>query len=182
FVQIYEPFLYRYIRRCGLQDADSREVVQEVFLGVAKAIGRWKPDPQQARFRTWLFRIARNQALTMLSRIRHHHVSWHASGPATAGVSQLLRVLTDGKPPCQAELEAEELEYRRAAFCWAAEQVRREVHAFTWQAFWKTAVEGTPVAEVATALQMPAGSVYVARSRVIQRLKSHIDQLEQETE
>ena len=31
FVTIYEPLTYRLLRRNGLQDADAREVMQELF-------------------------------------------------------------------------------------------------------------------------------------------------------
>ena len=41
FVSIYEPFVYRFAIRGGLQDADAKELVQNVMLSVAKAVGRW---------------------------------------------------------------------------------------------------------------------------------------------
>ena len=31
FAEIYEPAVYRQLRKCGLQDADARELVQEFF-------------------------------------------------------------------------------------------------------------------------------------------------------
>ena len=54
--------------RGGLQDADAKELVQNVMLSVAKAVGRRRPDSKRAKFRTWLFRIARNQLLDELSK------------------------------------------------------------------------------------------------------------------
>ena len=46
------------------------------------------------------------------------------------------------------------------------EKVKDEFQPATWQAFWETAVEGKPAAEVGTGLKMTPGAVYVARSRV----------------
>ena len=80
FVSIYEPFVYRFARRGGLQDADARELVQSVLLAVARAVGRWRPDHQRGRFRTWLFRIARNQLLDVLAKQQRSAVSRGGSG------------------------------------------------------------------------------------------------------
>ena len=56
-------------------------------------------------------------------------------------------------------------------FAWACEQVRREVTAPTWQAFWRTAVDGQPGQQVAADLGLSVAAVYHARSRVLARLK-----------
>jgi len=68
FVAIYEPFIYRFARRSGFQDADARELVQNVLVAVVKAVDRWQADPERGRFRTWLFKIARNQFLDLLRK------------------------------------------------------------------------------------------------------------------
>jgi RNA polymerase sigma factor (sigma-70 family) len=60
FAGIYGPALYRLALRRGLQSADAEDVAQEILFAVARAIERFQPDPTQAKFRTWLSRIARN--------------------------------------------------------------------------------------------------------------------------
>ena len=49
-------FIYRYVNDYEL----TKELVQETFVAVFKAVGKYEP---QAKFTTWLFSIARNQAL-----------------------------------------------------------------------------------------------------------------------
>ena len=170
FVSIYEPFVYRFARRGGLQDADARELVQNVLISVARAVGRWRPDHQRGRFRTWLFRIARNQLLDVLTKQQRLEVSRGGSGlfdvfdqlAATSGSSeQYLR-----------------LEHRRELFRWAADRVRRSVKEATWKAFWMTAVEDKTAETVASELGLTTGAVYIARSRVLARLRDEVQNWE----
>ena len=69
-------------------------------------------------------------------------------------------------------------EYKRQTFRWAAERVRGEFEDNTWRAFWLTSVEGEPIKRAAGALGISAGAVYVARSRVMSRLRQTVQRLE----
>src|SRR5688572_20424893 len=60
FIEIYEPLVYRVARRKGLQDADARNLCQEVFQAVAKSVRNWTAHERPSSFRGWLFRVARN--------------------------------------------------------------------------------------------------------------------------
>ena len=57
FVTLYEPVIYRSLRRHGLQDADARDVMQELLLAVSRSIDRWEPGNQRGSFRGWLRRV-----------------------------------------------------------------------------------------------------------------------------
>src|SRR6516162_2939026 len=162
FVQIYEPLIYRLARGKGLQDADAQDLCQEVFRGVASAIERWDPDPAKGSFRGWLFRIARNLIVNFLARQGRMH------GSGRTSVQELLEALPADNPAADAEFE---VELKRRVFQWAAERVEHEFTASTWQAFWKTGVECRPVSEVAKSLGLSTGAVYIARSRVLARLR-----------
>ncbi len=170
FVEVYEPLFYRLVRQRGLQHADAEELTQECLVAVASAIDRWDPDPQKGSFRGWLFRIARNMTINFLTRRRPDQ-----QGAGGTDFQVLLEKHPD--PSCQETTEFEQ-EYQRETFDWAARQVRDEFRESTWQAFWRTAVEEEPIPEVASALGLSVGAVYMARSRVMARIKSRVQELE----
>jgi RNA polymerase sigma-70 factor (ECF subfamily) len=173
FVDIYEPLVYRLARSKGLQDADAQDLCQEVFRAVASAIERWDPDPAKGRFRGWLFRIARNLVIKFLAGQRHH-----PQGSGSSSVQEML----EAQPAKDSQAEAEfAAEFRRRAFRWAADQVKTEFTEPTWQAFWKTAVDNRPIQEVATELGLSVGAVYIARSRVLARLRERVEQVTEDT-
>ncbi|WP_404302724.1 sigma-70 family RNA polymerase sigma factor [Alicycliphilus denitrificans] len=64
----YQDRIYRFLLRLTRSQEDARELAQETFLSAYQALPRWRPDAQLS---TWLFRIARNQALDRLRRARH---------------------------------------------------------------------------------------------------------------
>ncbi len=170
FLDIYEPLIYRLARRKGFQHADAIDLSQEVFLAVAAAIDRWDPDPAQGSFRGWLFRIARNLMINLLIKQKKN--------PQTAGNTEMTELLTQ-QPVSDAEDSALfDREYKREMFGWAAEQIRGDFRESTWKAFWLSSVEGQPIKQVATKLDLSLGAVYIARSRVMARLRQTIQRLE----
>ncbi len=170
FVEVYGPLVRRLARGRGLQHADVEDVAQEVFSVVAAAIERGEYDPARGSFRGWLFRIARNRAINALIAL--------ARQPRGSGDSAVLRVVADQAAGSAEESAQLVIEYRRRLLEWAADRVRGEFSQAVWQAFWATGVEGRPAAEVAKDLGMGVGSVYNAKSRVMSRLRSEIEQVE----
>ena len=170
FLEIYGPLVRRLAQRRGLQEADAADLAQEVFRAVAGAIDRYDPDPARGSFRAWLFRIARNLMVNLLASQRRH--------PRGSGDSDVARALEQQPAPEGEETILFEGEYRRRLFAWAAERVRPEFRPATWQAFWRTGVEGQEPAAVARALGMTVGAVYIAKSRVMARLRREIEHVE----
>jgi RNA polymerase sigma factor (sigma-70 family) len=173
FVSIYEPAIYGFARKKGLQDADARDLCQEVLRSVAGAIDRWDPDPCKGPFRGWLFRIARNTLINLAASQQRH-----PRGTGESGIQNLLEQHPAGE---SADSALFDIEYKRQVFHWAAEMIRGEFTAATWTAFWRTAVEEGAVRDVACQLEISTGAVYIARSRVIARLRERIEEFEGKT-
>ena len=169
FVEIYEPLVLRFARRRGLQEADAQDLVQRVFTSVAGAVDRWQPDPKRGKFRAWLFRIARNHLINQAALRRRER---------PVGGSTQVRRLHDEIDQRVIEASDVEIEYRRAVFESAAARVKRLVQPATWTAFWETMVVGRSCESVAEELNMSVGAIYVARSRVVARLRAVAEELE----
>jgi RNA polymerase sigma factor (sigma-70 family) len=169
FLILYEPLVLRLMRGRGLQDSDARDATQQVLLRISGAIDSYEPDGAAASFRRWLFRVARNVVVTFLTR--------QSRQPKLLDDRQLAEAFEDNLPKT-AESDLFDEEYQRQVLAWGMEQVRHEFRDTTWQAFVDTSVHGRAISEVAQELGMSPGSIYVARSRIIARLRAKVEERE----
>ena len=169
-VSIYGPLVYRLAQRQGLQGNDADDVVQEVFAAVSRSVQSWLDQEQRGKFRNWLFGITKRIAINAL--LRRPIASVGIGGDDAANLLQLI-------PDNEHELMAQvELEYQREVYRWASAKVRAQVTEATWLAFQRTHVEGVEISKVASDLGMSVGNVYIARSRVMNRLREVVKRFE----
>lgn len=174
FARLYGPVVYGFARKRGLQDADAADLVQDVLRSVARNAHRINYDPKRGTFRGWLYTVTRNKVYNFLSANKNRP---KAGGDAAS--QERLDQLAGKSDESEAEWE---LEYQRRLSAKAMDRVKHEFQPNTWQAFWGTAVEGRSAAEIGTELKMTAGAVYVAKSRVLARLREEVQQLMAEAE
>lgn len=172
FVDVYAPLIYDYARQRGLQDADAADLTQACLRRFAVSVGSLEYDPRRGSFRGWLFTLVRNQLRDFLHRPRRFQ-----QGSGDWRVQHLLAHQAAPEPDEAADWERD---WRSNMFAWAAEQVRPRVVAATWQAFWKTAVENKSGPEVAKELGLTVAAVYLAKSRVMARLRAVIHEVQEE--
>ena len=154
FVTLYEPVIYRLLRQHGLQDADARDVMQELLLAVSRSIDRWDPQKQRGSFRGWLRRVARNLVIDWLKQRgggRCRQAVATCKCCSTCCPLPTTRIRSNSTASCAVP-----------CFIGRAQRVRGEVHPATWEAFWETAVMGKSAADAATKLGMTVGAVRVA--------------------
>ena len=99
--------------------------------------------------------------------------------PLVTGDTDLNRLLPAQPAADSDESDYFDQEYKRQTFRWATQQIRGEFRESTWQAFWRTCVEGQGIKQVAAELNMSLGAVYVARSRVMARLRKKVEYVDE---
>jgi RNA polymerase sigma factor (sigma-70 family) len=172
FVELYGPMVYEFGRRRGLQDADAADLTQIVLSGLGEQLRHEAYDRRRGPFRAWLFGVVRNQCRKLLAK--------QARDPAGTGDTGMHEALAQQAAPEPDEETHWQQEYEQRLFLWSAERVRPCVADSSWQAFWQTAVEGKSAREAAQRLGMAVGAVYTAKSRVLERIRREIEELEGE--
>jgi RNA polymerase sigma-70 factor (ECF subfamily) len=175
FVKLYAPVVYGFARKRGLQDADAADMVQDVLRSVARNANRMEYDPKRGTFRGWLYTVTRNKIYNFLSS-QKNQVRGSGGDPAE---QERLDTLPAREDDSQNDWD---LEYERRISAKAMELVQHEFQPSTWSAFWGTAVQGRPAQEVGVELKMTPGAVYVAKSRVLARLRDEVRRLMAETQ
>ena len=156
--QRWAPRLLRYLGRMVCDRAVAEELAQEVFLRVHRARDRYKPE---ARFSTWIYRIATNLALNELRRPHHrdpHHSMDEDDGFTLAAEGSPVDAVVHARLRSEAAVrELEGLPERQRA------------------ALWLVAVEELAYADVAAALDVSEKAVkalvHRARSTVAAKLR-----------
>jgi RNA polymerase sigma-70 factor (ECF subfamily) len=166
-VEIYAPLVYDMARRRGLQDADAADLTQDVLRSVSVAIGRLDYDLAKGTFRSWLFTVTRNALNTFFDAQRR---------VPRAG-DRTVQAWLESQPGPDEESAVWDREYRERLLAIAAEKVRSSFEEGTWQAFWQTAVLGKPGKDVAAGLGITVGAVYIAKSRIMARIKERVREL-----
>lgn len=168
--ELYGPVVYGWIRAAGFGEHDAADIVQEVFWAVFTSLNRFRRDRPTDSFRGWLGTIAHRRACD--------HLRKRAAQPAAAGGTEAQAMLQELPERLPEEGLPEDANSHADLIRRALELVRPEFADRTWQACMQTAVEGRRPADVAADLEMTVGAVYVARSRVLKRLKIELEGLE----
>lgn len=168
FVDRYGVKVYAWCRRWGLQEADARDVTQNVMLELARQMSGFEYR-SGGSFRSWLKTIAYRAWCDFLSARKRL--------PTVDGKEGVLEQL---QAPAAGDdlLRRLEEECERELFEAAMLRVRPRVQPHTWQAFVLTAIEGKSGAEVAAQLNLKVGTVWVARSKVQKMLQQEVRRLE----
>lgn len=168
-VDLYGPLVFSWCRRFDLPEQEIADVFQDVFQAVATHVAGFRRERAGDTFRGWLRTITQN-------KVRDHFRKLGREPGGAGGTEAQIRFarLPDAGLPEEDESGATEADAERRLFGQALDLIRGEFEGRTWQAFWRTTVDGSTTSAVAHELGMSPGAVRVAKSRVLRRLREEL--------
>jgi RNA polymerase sigma factor (sigma-70 family) len=161
FFQRYWPLVFSFARQRGCTQHTAEEIVQEVMLAIFERKAVFRHDPSRGRFRDWLGGVVRNK---VRARRRAPGERCRARGGQGDDFPEPESV---GDAP-DALWEAA---FEQAMLAFLLDMVRCEVPPRTYQAFEAVAIGGCSGAEAARLTGLTRNAVYLARRKVLGRLR-----------
>jgi RNA polymerase sigma factor (sigma-70 family) len=160
---LYAPLIRSWAERLNVRGADADDLVQDVLTVVARRFPEFVHPERPGAFRGWLRAIAVNCAREAW---RSRRLSPHAPGGTDFG--GYLARLEDPADELSREWDRQHNLYVMRRML---DRVRPDFEAKTWELFRRFVLEGQSADEVAAACGTTPNAVYIAKSRVIARLK-----------
>jgi RNA polymerase sigma-70 factor (ECF subfamily) len=164
FVELYTPLLFTCARRLGLRAQDAADLVQDVFTVLVQKLPEFDYQPGKS-FRAWPWTVTLNKYRENQRRLRA------APPPAVSGVPM------DHLASAELPDALEEGEYRQYLVSRALQLMQADFQPVTWKACWEFVVGGKPAAAVAAELGISVKAVYMAKFRVLRRLRQELQGL-----
>ncbi len=162
-VALYAPLLKAWLRRYDVQDSDADDLVQEVLLAVSKDLDKFNHCGQPGAFRGWLRAI-------LVNRLRNF---WRARDrrPHARDSSDLDSRLNQLDDPASELSQIWNREHDQYVLGQLLALVEPHFAPNTWKAFHRVALVGCRADVVAQELEISLNAVFVAKSRVLSRLR-----------
>ena len=161
FAALYRPLIVAYARGRGLSDSDAEDVAQQCTQAVIEKIADYQ---HMGSFKAWLRAIAGHKVVD-----KHRLASReHQPGSGFWGAHAEDAAAPD---------ESWDRHWAHAHIAYCAERARATVNESTYEAFAACVVRGQRPADVATALNLSVNQVYVAKHRVLERIRELLREL-----
>jgi RNA polymerase sigma-70 factor (ECF subfamily) len=162
-VDLYTPLLIGWLRRHSLQPSDVDDLVQEVLTAVAREAPQFRHSGRPGAFRHWLRTILANRL----------HEFWRArrSQPAAAGGSDFAEMLEQLEDPGSGISQRWDREHDQHVARRLLAMIEPQFAPSTWQAFRRVVLDAARPDAVAVELALSVNAVFIAKSRVLRRLR-----------
>jgi RNA polymerase sigma-70 factor (ECF subfamily) len=165
---LYRPLILGWLNRQGVPAGDLEDLGQEVLLSVVKHLPAFRHSGHRGAFRSWLRTIVCTRTADYWRAVGAVAQAQGGSGAAA------LQELAD--PDSALNRQWDEEHDRYVLHC-LLDLVEEEFEPLTLRAFRRLALDGASGAEAALELGLSVAAVYVAKSRVLQRVRQEAEGL-----
>ena len=166
---LYRPLIIGWLNRQGVPAGALDDLAQEVLLSVVKHLPAFQHSGNRGAFRRWLRTI-------VCSRSTDYWRAANASAQAQGGSGATAALQQIADPDSDLNRQWDEEHDRYVLNC-LLDLVEEEFEPATMRAFRRLALEGASGAAAAQELGMSVAAVYVAKSRVLQRIRQEAEGL-----
>jgi RNA polymerase sigma-70 factor (ECF subfamily) len=162
-LDLYRPLILSWLNRQGVPACDLEDLSQEVLLSVVKYLPSYEHSGNRGAFRSWLRTI-------VCSRTADY---WRAidAGTQAQGGSGTTAALQEIADPDSALNRQWDEQHDRYVLNCLLDLMEQEFEPITLKAFRRLALDGVSGAEAAQELGLSVAAVYMAKSRVLVRIR-----------
>lgn len=169
FIARFRRPVMMFARGQGLPAEEAEDAAQETLAEFLRTYREGRYDREKGRLHSWLFGIAHRVVLNRRRKLARDRQRQPAAQPTA---------FWDAVPIDDDARTSWDDSWRRAMFDQCLDQVRIELEPKTVLAFEEYALNDRPASEVARELQMSRNAVFLAKHRVLRRIRELRDQLE----
>jgi len=162
FVELYRPFLCRYLAGFSICPEDAEDVSQEALVATYRALPAFRHNGRVGSFRRWFRTIVHQRALNYLRNKRHQ--------PTLVGASY-EDALASYESTSNSLEEEWEREHDQFVLSRLLTLIEPEFTKTTWEAFYRQVIDGQIALDVGKSLGISANAALIAKSRVLRRLR-----------
>jgi RNA polymerase sigma-70 factor (ECF subfamily) len=162
-VSLYTPLIQAWLRRQAAPTSDDQDLVQEVLTVVLRRLPEFEHNGRPGAFRAWLRSITVNclREFWRSKRLR----------PLASGGSDFQQWLDQLSDSSSVLSRLWDREHDVHVMKRLLERIEPEFAASTWQAFRRVGLEGAEPEVVAREVGISVNAVFIAKSRVLARLR-----------
>ncbi|WP_442505048.1 RNA polymerase sigma factor [Novipirellula sp. SH528] len=168
FVQIYGPLIDEWIGRAKVNPSAVDDIAQDILLAIATSFDNYHHDAKQSgSLRRWIWGIAKNK-IADWQRKDAQQVKAGRGLSCFRLINQLPNVPFEDSDPGSQHKTRMQLAARALAI------LQTDFEPLTWQAFWRSVIDGEKTSEIAQSLNMTAVAIRQSRFRVLRRLREEL--------
>ncbi len=160
-VALYTPLIRAWLGRQLPQESDVDDVAQQVFTVLVEKVPGFAHNGRPGAFRTWLRGICVN-------RLR---MFWRTREVGAADAEAVLQQLDDPRSELSRQWDRE---HDESVLRQALALIEPEFKPATWAAFHAVGLKGHEPDAVAAKLGLSVNAVFIAKSRVLRRLREEV--------